>query len=287
MIDPSFATVWKTWSMPVAATTSIVICAAVYALGCVRIRHTRREMFPSWRAACFILGLVALWLAIASPLAEFDDYLLVAHMTQHLVLMSVTPPLLLLGFPIVPLLRGLPKSLLRRVFAQLFSVGILQSLGRFLTHPIVAWIAMNLSYVAWHVPAAYELALRSEGWHYVEHSCFFFTSLMFWFPVVRPWPSVSRTSRWPLLLYLLGADVINTALSAFLTFCGRVLYPSYADAPRISSLSPLSDQVAAGAFMWVAGSVAFLLPAVFIAAKLLSPAVKACPEPHAYAAGIR
>jgi putative membrane protein len=75
---------------------------------------------------------------------------------------------------------------------------------------------------------AYELALRSPGWHEVEHACFLGTSLLFWFPVIQPWPSPSRASRWAMLPYLVGADLVNTALAASLTFSGRVIYPSYA-----------------------------------------------------------
>ena len=97
-----------------------------------------------------------------------------------------------------------------------------------------AWLAMNLAYLGWHVPPAYELALRSPGWHEVEHACFLVTSLLFWFPVIQPWPSVSRGSRWTMLPYLVGADLVNTALAAFLTFAGRVIYPSYAAAEESS-----------------------------------------------------
>ncbi len=130
---------------------------------------------------------------------------------------------------------------------------------------------MNIAYLAWHVPPAYELALRSPGWHEVEHACFLVTSLLFWFPVIQPWPSESRGSRWAMLPYLVGADLVNTALAAFLTFAGRVIYPSYANGPRIFGLSALGDQVAAGALMWVIGSIFYLVPLAGIAIHLLSP----------------
>ena len=91
------------------------------------------------------------------------------------------------------------------------------------------------------------------------------TSLLFWFPVIQPWPSVSRGSRWAMLPYLVGADLVNTALAAFLTFAGRVIYPSYAAGPRVFGISALGDQVAAGALMWVIGSIFYLVPLVVIA----------------------
>ena len=130
---------------------------------------------------------------------------------------------------------------------------------------------MNIAYLGWHIPQAYELALSSDSWHTVEHICFLFTGLLFWFPLIQPWPSVSRGSRWALLPYLVGADLVNTAYSASLTFSRKVIYPSYASAPRVFDISPLADQAAAGALMWVIGSIFYLVPVAVIAVQLLSP----------------
>jgi cytochrome c oxidase assembly factor CtaG len=141
---------------------------------------------------------------------------------------------------------------------------------RFLVHPLVAWIAMNLTFVLWHIPRAYEFALSAEGWHNVEHFCFVLTSVQFWWLIVRPWPSGISFSRWMLIPYLLLSDFVNTGLSALLCFSGRLLYPSYGEIERPFGLSALNDQIAAGAFMWVFGSIVFLVPAVMIIAQLLS-----------------
>ena len=105
----------------------------------------------------------------------------------------------------------------------------------------------------------------------IEHLCFFLTSLAFWWVVIAPWPAKPRWQRWAIIPYLLTADVLNTVLSAILTFSGRVLYPSYAAAERITRLTPLQDQAAAGAEMWVLNSLVFLIPAVLITLELLGP----------------
>src|ERR1700684_4049741 len=262
---------WSSWTCPFWATAGLLATALLYLRGWRRIRRTRPLIFPPWRAWCFVGGLVSLWIAVASPLDTLDGLLLVAHMTQHLILMSVVPPLLLLGAPAVPLLRALPRSVLRDGLGPFLRTPTLYRVGHLLTHPVFAWLAMNIAYLGWHVPSAYELALRSPGWHQVEHACFLVTSLLFWFPVIQPWPSVARGSRWIMLAYLAGADLINTALAAFLTFAGRVIYPSYANVPRIFGLSALGDQVAAGALMWVIGSIFYFVPLVGIAIHLLSP----------------
>ena len=258
------------WSVPLWATLSLLLTAIVYWRGWCVARLTRPVELPAWRAACFFVGLATIWLTIASPLDVLGNWLLLAHMAQHLLLMSVAPPLLLLGAPTVPLLRGLPRGWVRDGFGPLFVSRTAHSIVRFLTHPATGWIAMNVAYLGWHAPIAYELALRSPAWHEVEHACFLITSLLFWWNVLQPWPSRPRWSRWSMVPYLITADLPNTALSALLAFSSRVLYPTYAAAPRIFGLSAMQDQAAAGAFMWVVGSAIYWVPAIGITLALLS-----------------
>jgi cytochrome c oxidase assembly factor CtaG len=271
MAEPATQAALASWSFPFWATSGLCVSALLYLRGFRKIRRTRPHLFPHWRACCFLGGLFSLYLAVGSPIDSLDDVLLFAHMTQHLIFMSVAPPLLLLGAPAVPFLRSLPSWLLRGVLGPLFRMPWLHRLFRFLTHPVFAWLAMNIAYLGWHLPAAYELALSSDSWHTLEHACFFVTGLLFWFPLIQPWPSVSRGSRWLLLPYLVAADLVNTVFSASLTFAGKVIYPSYAAAPRVFDISPLADQAAAGALMWVIGSIFYLVPVAWIAVQLLSP----------------
>jgi putative membrane protein len=273
MIDTTtVADLFTQWDIPPVVTSALVLTALIYARGWTRIRRTRPAQFPPWRLAAFLAGVAALFVAVASPLDTFSESLLFMHMAQHFVLMSIAPPLIVLGAPVVPMLRGLPRWLIR-VLRPLFVTRALHAASRFLTRPRVAWLAMNAAYIGWHIPRAYEFALASENWHNFEHACFFFTNLMFWWPVVRPWPNHSTQSRWLLVPYLLLADVVNTGISSFLCFAGRLLYPSYGEIARPLGLSALNDQIAAGAFMWVCGSLVYLIPAVAIVAQLLSVGV--------------
>lgn len=258
------------WDIPSAVTVALVLTAAIYIRGWTRIRRTRPAQFPAWRLGSFLCGIFAVFVAVASPLDTLAESLLFMHMAQHYVLMMIAPPLIVLGAPVVPMLRGLPRPIIRAL-RPLFAMRILHHAARFITRPRVAWLAMNLAFVGWHIPKAYEFALASEGWHNVEHACFFLTSLLFWWPVVAPWPYRQNYSRWILIPYLLLADFVNTGLSAFLCFSGGLLYPSYGAIPRPFGLSALNDQVAAGAFMWVLGSTIFLIPAIAITMNLLSP----------------
>ena len=146
----------------------------------------------------------------------------------------------------------------------------LRSFGQWLVHPAVALPLFVAANWLWHAPRAYELALSSPGWHRLEHGCFLAAALLFWHPVVRPFPGRPAWSQWLLLLpYLVLADVQNTLLAALLTFSNRVLYPHYARVPPLAGLTPLDDQSAAGVLMWVPGSIAFLVPLGWIGLKLL------------------
>ena len=271
----SISDLFTRWGVPWLVTAELALAALIYTAGWLRIRRTRPTLFPAWRLACFLGGIVFLFVAVASPLDTFSESLLFMHMAQHYVLMSIAPPLIVMGAPVVPMLRGLPRWIIRRPLRPLFRTGLLPAVGRFLTRPRVAWLAMNAAYIGWHIPRAYEFALASENWHNFEHACFFFTNLLFWWPLIRPWPSRIAQSRWILIPYLLLADIVNTAVSALLCFSGRLLYPSYALVPRPFGLSALNDQVAAGAFMWVFGSMIYLIPAVVLVVQLLSADVHA------------
>ena len=260
-LDPAPANFWAAWSFPLLPFVIIVATLMIYLSGWRAARRTRPGHLQSWRAASFTAGILALWIAIASPIDALDDYLLSAHMIQHFLLMSFAPPLIVLGAPTVPLLRGLPRSF-RPWTRPFFRARWLHRAVRFILHPVTAWLLMNIAYLGWHIPGAFELTFRSESIHQLEHACFFFTSIAFWWAVLAPWPARRVWPRWTVIPYLLSADILNTILSASLTFSGRVLYPSYLHAQRISSLTALQDQVAAGAEMWVLNSLVFLVPAV-------------------------
>lgn len=267
-MPPEYRAIFEAWSPPVFLSAMLALSAVIYTRGWLAIRKTRPLLFPAWRLASFLLGLAVIWLSIASPLDGFADVLLSAHMVEHLLLMSFVPPLLLLGYPAVPLLRGLPHWFTVPLLGPLLRMKSLRALGHFLTTPVVAWLAMNLIFLGWHIPAAYDFALENEYWHDFEHICFLFSSILFWWPLIRPWPTSARYPGWYMLPYLVGADIVNTALSAFLAFCDRPVYSYYLEQNPLH-IPPQSDQVAGAVIMWVIGSLVFLIPAIIITIRLL------------------
>jgi len=263
--------IFGSWSIRFGPTLALILTALVYLRGWFKLRRLAPQRSDGWRLACFLGGLLTLFVAVSSPLDSFGSLLLQVHMVQHLLLMMVAPPLLLLGNPLLPLLVGLPRPIAREGIGPFLVWQPMKRLGLWLTHPRTAWIIFVALTLGWHLPAPYELTLHSNAWHEVEHVCFLLSALLFWWPVVQPWPSRPQWPRWTMIPYLLLADIQNTALSAFLSFSDRVLYPTYERVPHFSGMTALSDQNIAGAIMWVPGSIAYLLPAAVIAARFLSP----------------
>src|ERR1700683_683821 len=145
----------------------LILVALVYARGWVRIRRLDLDTIGSWRAGNFILGLFFIWLAAPSPIAALDHELLTIHMVQHLLLMTLAPPLIWFGAPMKPLLHGLPQRF-GNVMSHFFRSPPIQRLGRAIAHPAVCWLAAATTLIGWHVPAMFMLGMRSGVWHGIE-----------------------------------------------------------------------------------------------------------------------
>ncbi|HEY5743060.1 MAG TPA: cytochrome c oxidase assembly protein, partial [Terrimicrobiaceae bacterium] len=258
------------WAFLPGPAFGLLLTALIYFRGWRKLRRQVPVRYPPSRLFYFLGGLAAIYVSLASPLDAFASFLLSAHMVQHLLLTMLAPPLLLLGAPQLPLLSGLPRRISSRALGPFLQWPLLKRFFHWLMHPAVCWSVFILSNVLWHLPDFYELALRSPLWHKVEHLCFLATALLFWWHVIQPWPSRPYWPRWAMVPYLLLADLQNTVLAGFLTFYDGIAYRTYANAPRVG-MNPLDDQSAAGAIMWVPGSIAFLVPAALIAVQFLSP----------------
>jgi putative membrane protein len=270
-MSPEVQDVLREWSFPLGVNLALCVGVIVYVRGWLALCRLSPGLIPAWRLGAFVGGMVSLWIAIGSPLEAFDDVSLSAHMLQHLLLMVLVPPLVLLGAPSLPLLHGLPPWIVRGPLGAFLRCAPVHRLGHFLTRPGVCWLAASLALLGWHAPAAFELALRSNLWHEVEHVCFLATSLLFWWPVVQPFPSEARWPRWSMPLYLFLGMLPGGALGAFLTFCDRVIYPSYAVAAGAFAMSAIEDQVLAGVLMWVIGTFVYAIAAMVITVQILSP----------------
>jgi cytochrome c oxidase assembly factor CtaG len=247
-----------------------MLAAFLYLRGWSHLRSVSVTAIPAWRAGSFGLGLFLIWVAVGSPLSAFDEELLTVHMVQHLLLMTIAPPLILVGAPVMPFLHGLPRQFVQAVVGPLFRWLLLESVGRVVSQPVFCWLAAAAALVGWHIPAAFTLGLQSESWHVVEHACFLGAGFLFWWPIIQPWPSVAVWPRWSILIYLFLATIPCDVLSGFLVFCDRVIYPVYLSTPTLFGLSPLEDQQCAAALMWMCVTIIYLIPAMILTTRLLA-----------------
>lgn len=260
---------WTAWTWDPSILLPLVLGAWLYWRG-VRALWTRAGTGRGvrvWRAACFAGGLVAIALALISPLDALDDVLFSAHMAQHLLLMIVAAPLLVLGEPVVAFLWALPPEWRRKVGRFWRRATGARAAWRLLTHPLVAWLLAAAAMWAWHAPALYEAAIESGAIHALEHACFLGTSLLFWWTVVHS--GRRRTGYGAGLLSVFAMAVQSGALGALITFAARPWYPVYAPYTAAWGLTPLEDQQLAGLIMWIpAGAIYFLAAAALFVAML-------------------
>jgi Predicted membrane protein len=269
-MTPAIQSTFGLSSISAPVTLALFLAAVVYLRGWLRLRSAIPNLDWGCQLAAFMSGMFALWIVLGSPLRALQHELLLMHMVDHILLIAVAPPLILLGAPSLSFVNVLPLRVVPQSLRGLLSRSPAHSLGHVLGNPIFCWLAATIALIGWHVPAAFELGMRSNLWHEVEYACFFGTGLLFWWPVIQAWRNVARSPRWSIVLYLFFATLPCDMLSAFLTFCDRVVYPCYLHGNRHWGISPLRDQEYAGALMWVCVTFVYLLPAVVITMQLLS-----------------
>ncbi|TVP48236.1 MAG: cytochrome c oxidase assembly protein [Gemmatimonadales bacterium] len=198
------------------------------------------------RAASWTAAVLVIFFSLNGPLHEWaDGYLFTAHMVQHLLLMLLMPPLLI---------WGLPPELIRKALQYRPVLAV----GRFLTHPVIAYVAYNVVFIFWHFPHWYNMALMDHTVHIVQHLSFMVVAVMMWWPIMSPVRELVRIPTGPFLMawiFLFG--IPGTVVSALITLSNEVLYTWYAAAPRITALSPLDDQRLGGLIMWIPGMLVF------------------------------
>lgn len=235
----------------------LLLVGSAYAIGWVRLSRRAPLLVRRWRLALAFAGLTSVGLALLSPLDQLAHLLFSAHMVQHMLLMMVAPPLLLLADPLPMVLWGLPRSLRVRVGLLLASGRPLRRTWRALTWMPLAWLISAVTLWVWHWPRAYEAALRDGVLHDLEHLAFFGAGVLFWWPIISPAPRLHGYVRHGLrIVYVVLAEGQHALLGLLLSMSPEVLYASYVTAaPRLWDLSPLDDQAWGGIIMWATGGV--------------------------------
>lgn len=239
---------WTNFTVHPSTLIGCTALAGIYlaGIGPLRRKYNLSETVDRTQTVSFLLGVFVLFFSLNGPIHDLSDYyLLSAHMVQHLLLMMVSVPLLLVGTP-AWLLRPILKN--RTVFA----------IVRSLTGPFIAYAIYNLILIVWHFPSFYNLALENHNVHIAQHLMMIAGAVLMWWPIVNPVPELERIGSPMRMIYLFTLGLPMTIMSALITLSDKVLYPWYADAPRVfESLNALYDQQLAGLIMWVPGMMVF------------------------------
>ena len=270
------ASVWFEWNWEPSILLGLALFTGLYffAAGPGRRWFPEAQALRPGQAVWFLAGVLLFFLALCSPLdALSDGYLFTAHMVQHFMLAFLAPPCLLLGTP---------DWLLRPLLRQPVIAGV----GRWLTTPIFAYLSFNIIFGAWHFPALYEATLENSAIHIFEHLLFMGTGVLNWWPVLSPLPELNRLSDPGRIVYLFLEVIPTSVMGAFATFPATVLYPTYANAPRILNLTPIEDQQFAGLIMWIPAAALYLFALSLVFMSWFSREQKAEPIRQAPPTGV-
>jgi len=253
----------------------VLVAAVLYWLGGRRRVSAGHGLEQAGRTTAFALGLLAVVVALDSPLDPLADTLFAAHMAQHVLLLTVAPPLIVLSAPWTRLWQPLPLGFRRSVAKAIVRsprARPLRLAAHAVAHPLCAWTLFNVTMVVWHVPVLYDLTLRSQAVHELEHGLFFTTGLLFWGAVFDSPPFRASLSWLWRVAYVTTGMLIGWLLAVVLAFATSPLYPAYASLPhRPGGLSALADQQVASGVMWVPGSLAYTIAIVVFFYRWLEP----------------
>lgn len=242
---------WTHWYLePTVALLVVGLVGAYFVL-----TGPLNRRYPGWEARAvtptqrnrFLGGCAALLVALGPPLDDWSGYfLLSAHMAQHIILLMLVPPLLLLGIPA----WGLEPLTRNRVTNRL---------GYTLTRPLVAWVIGSLTMAVWHVPALYDAALREEPLHILEHQTYILTGLLVWWPIVGMLPAWPKPPPPLQCLYLFFTTIPGGVVGSVITMANPPLYEQYGISTRMWGLGVDTDQEIAGLMMWIGENTIYLI----------------------------
>lgn len=256
---------WGAWNLDPLLVTGIVLTLWVYRRGYDAGGRSRSAV---WRARSFVAAMVAIALAVLSPVDALSGALASAHMVQHVLLVLVAAPLLALSAPSSALLRGSPLALRRVSGGVRRRLGLGSATWRMLREPAAVWLLHVATLWLWHASVLYDAALDSTPLHAVEHATFLVTGVLFWRVVVGA-RGLGRLSPGPAVLLVFGMGLQSVLLSALLTFAQRPWYAGYEETTIAWGLQPLADQQLAGVIMWVPGGFVYLAAALGLMATWL------------------
>lgn len=288
-MDPVLKAILLSWDWKIEVIVVLALAGTLYSRGWWQLRQRSRgasqryrravrsrwRLAVGWRLWAYWGGLLSVALALLSPIDALGQQLFFMHMVQHLLLIMIAPPLLLVANPMPFVLWGLPTGW-RRKIGGLFSQALHRESGfrhwlRLLTQPGIIWMIWVVSLIGWHDPSMYNAALRFEWVHNVEHLTFFIASMLLWWHLTGAGPRIHKQfgllGRIALVMSVVPPNMLTGVVLAFAT---QGYYSYYESVPRLWGFDVLMDQQLGGVIMWVPGSMMYIIAALILIGRFLS-----------------
>lgn len=250
---------WSLWHWSPEIIMALLLAAFVYGRGVARGARV-----PIWRMIAFAGGLLALFLALISPIEPLADHIFAVHQVEHMLLRTMAPMLIFLSAPQGVLMRGLPRRLRRGLAGPVITSGFVRRPLGFLTHPAVATLLFVGVSWFWMYPPWHDLAIVNEPIHYGWHVSLLVTGLLFFSVLFDPRAAPAGPGLATRLVMFVVAALGNILLGAFLAFKSVPLYSAYAILGHFWHVSMLTDEQTGGIIMWIPGCMMFAICAILI-----------------------
>ncbi len=283
---------FTTWEFRPVVLLIIFVMGALYLRGWLRLRRTVRKRRDSgrlqedggkqsdqggfqglanrWRLVTYLTGLIILIVSLMSGLDAYGTLLFWVHMVQHLLLLMVVPPLLWLGDPFIYSMWGLPRPLRLRMGRLFADPSPFRKVLQKVTAAGPAWLYVIAATWIWHDGKMYDLALRSEVVHDLEHLTFFVAGMIFFWHVVGSAPHIHHSMSYiQRAAYVVSEVPANMFLGVSIAFASQPLFAHYTTVPRVWGFSVMDDQALGGTIMWILGSMMYLMVALVLIAQFL------------------
>lgn len=258
------------WHFEPFVTLVLLGVTCTYYWAWLRVRETSEREVPSWFPWSFGAGIATLAFSLLGPLEAYNEQLFSLHMAQHLVLLQIAAPLILLGRPVQLVLRALPPRTTKRTVRFVFGRGMMRYLVLALTAPVTAFLLFNINIGFWHVPQFYDASVRDNLVHNLQHVMFAGTAMLYWWTIIDPVPRHHKLPEFWSLASVFLSMMIGSIIGAILTLSSTVLYPVYLEALNPWGWSPLLDQQVGGLIMWVGSMVLYFVVMGVLAIQIMN-----------------
>lgn len=257
------------WTFDPFVTTGLIAAGGAYWWAWRRVQESNGPVPPNWWAWAYAGGIASLAFSLLGPLESYNEQLFSLHMSQHLVIMQISAPLLLLGRPVQLLLRALPTRKTKTAVGFMYGRSNVRYAIIAITGPVIVFLLFNVNLGIWHFPNLYEAALNNDWIHHTQHLLFAGFSLLYWWVIIDPVPRHHKLPEGWAIGSIFLSMMIGSGIGAILTLAGDVIYPFYGEATNQWGWSPLLDQQVGGLIMWVGSFLLYAGVGIYLAAKFL------------------